>query len=86
MKRFEREDKLLPGCWIVVRLDGRGFTKFCSTHNFSKPNDARALRLMNSAAMTVMTAFSDIVLAFGQSDEFSFVLRREAAVFNRRER
>ena len=27
VKAFELDDKLLPGCWIVVRLDGRGFTK-----------------------------------------------------------
>ena len=27
VKRFERDDRLLPGCWIVLRIDGRGFTK-----------------------------------------------------------
>lgn len=27
VKRFETDDRLLPDCWIVVRLDGKGFTK-----------------------------------------------------------
>lgn len=27
VKSYEIEDRLLPGCWIVIRLDGRGFTK-----------------------------------------------------------
>lgn len=28
VKRFESDDTLLPGCWIVIRLDGKGFTKW----------------------------------------------------------
>lgn len=27
VKQFERPDQLLPNTWIVVRIDGRGFTK-----------------------------------------------------------
>lgn len=27
VKKFELDDSLLPGCWIVLRLDGKGFTK-----------------------------------------------------------
>ena len=30
VKHFELDDALLPGCWIVVRLDGKGFTKYAS--------------------------------------------------------
>ena len=76
VKGFELADNLLPRCWVVVRVDGRGFTKcararalarptrssaprtsrvhplhrFCEKHAFQKPNDERALALMNSAA------------------------------------
>lgn len=28
VKQFEQDDALLPGCWIVIRLDGKGFTKY----------------------------------------------------------
>jgi len=27
VKQFEQDDALLPGCWIVIRIDGKGFTK-----------------------------------------------------------
>lgn len=28
VKGFEQDDTLLRNCWIVVRIDGRGFTKY----------------------------------------------------------
>lgn len=42
------------------------------------------LNLMNFAAIKVMQSFNDIVLAFGQSDEYSFVFHKSTAVYNRR--
>ncbi len=27
VKSFEKDDGLLPHCWIVVRVDGKGFTR-----------------------------------------------------------
>jgi tRNA(His) guanylyltransferase len=27
VRSFEADDRLLPNCWIVLRLDGRGFSK-----------------------------------------------------------
>lgn len=85
VKNFEQHDTLLLGCWAVIRLDGRTFTKFAKTHNFEKPNDRRALELSNAAAKQVLQTFDDhLAFAFGQSDEFSFVLKRESALFSRR--
>jgi tRNA(His) 5'-end guanylyltransferase len=48
------------------------FGRFSDTHGFEKPNDMRALELMNHAAKDVMEAYPDIVLAFGESDEFRY--------------
>lgn len=28
VKNFESDEKLLPECWIVVRVDGKGFTRY----------------------------------------------------------
>ncbi|XP_060607701.1 probable tRNA(His) guanylyltransferase [Ruditapes philippinarum] len=84
VKQFETEDKLLPNCWIVVRIDGKGFHRFADMHNYIKPNDDRALDLMSKAAETVMEEFKDIVLAYGQSDEYSFVFKKTTNVYNRR--
>lgn len=84
VKQFELSDAILPSCWIVVRIDGVGFTKFTAAHALAKPNDARCMHLMNTAARAVCTAFPDIVMAQGMSDEYSFLLHAASALYNRR--
>ncbi|KAH8906228.1 tRNAHis guanylyltransferase [Coniochaeta sp. PMI_546] len=78
VKNFEQPDILLPNTWIVVRIDGRGFT------NFAKPNDRRALDVMNAAAKAVVTEIPDITIAYGVSDEYSFVFHKTSTLFERR--
>jgi tRNA(His) guanylyltransferase len=87
--------------FIVVRVDGHGFTKFfltfsfcsdsfliilrlCNAYAFLKPNDERALNIMNFAAVAVMQEFTEIVCAYGQSDEYSFLFPKNAKCFLRR--
>lgn len=74
----------MKNCWMVVRIDGKGFHKFTEKHNFEKPNDVRGLSLMNHAACCVMKEFNEIQLSYGQSDEYSFVFHKSANVYNRR--
>uniref|UniRef100_F7F312 tRNA(His) guanylyltransferase n=1 Tax=Monodelphis domestica TaxID=13616 RepID=F7F312_MONDO len=84
VRDFEADDTCLAHCWVVVRLDGRNFHRFAEKHNFTKPNDSRALDLMTRCAQTVMTELEDIVMAYGQSDEYSFVFKRKSNWFRRR--
>ncbi|KAG2456175.1 probable tRNA(His) guanylyltransferase [Polypterus senegalus] len=84
VRKFETEDTCLRNCWIVVRLDGRNFHKFAEDHKFKKPNDDRALHLMTRCAQAVMEGLEDIVVAYGQSDEYSFVFKKESNWFKRR--
>ncbi|XP_019860531.1 PREDICTED: probable tRNA(His) guanylyltransferase isoform X1 [Amphimedon queenslandica] len=84
VKGFEMSDSCLPNTWLVLRLDGRGFHRFAMAHNFAKPNDILALNLMNKAASAVMQEFQDIFIAYGQSDEFSFIFKRSTNLFGRR--
>ncbi|WPH04850.1 tRNAHis guanylyltransferase [Acrodontium crateriforme] len=84
VRSFEQWDALPPSNWIVVRIDGRGFTKLCKKYDFAKPNDTRAIALMNSAAEQVVRSFVDVVLAYGQSDEYSFIFAENTALFDRR--
>lgn len=84
VRHFETWDPIPPSQWIVIRLDGRGFTKLCKKYDFAKPNDARALDLMNAAAIEVTKNLTDVVLAYGQSDEYSFVFHEDARLFERR--
>ena len=47
--------------------------RFSERHGFHKPNDSRCLSLMTHSAQCVMTEFPDIVLAYGQSDEYRYM-------------
>ncbi|CAD6441980.1 2bce7a3b-ae97-47a5-8157-f59ad4ff6d14 [Sclerotinia trifoliorum] len=84
VKAFEQPDLLIPNTWIVVRIDGRGFHKFSDKYAFEKPNDRRALDLMNAAAKAVMMELPDIIIAYGISDEYSFVFHKSCVLFERR--
>lgn len=44
--------------------------RFSDVHSFDKPNDIRALQLMNTAAKSVLKEYKDVVMAFGESDEY----------------
>lgn len=60
--------------------------RFAEQHKFTKPNDNRALGLMTRSARSVIEELEDIVIAYGQSDEFSFVFKRTTTWFKRRAR
>ncbi|XP_040295886.1 probable tRNA(His) guanylyltransferase [Bufo bufo] len=84
VRDFEVQDTCLQNCWVVVRVDGRNFHRFSEQHNFAKPNDPRALLLMNHCAKNVMEEIKDICLAYGQSDEYSFIFHRKSNWYKRR--
>ncbi|WVQ85817.1 hypothetical protein IAT38_007985 [Cryptococcus sp. DSM 104549] len=84
VRNYELPDPLMPNTFIIVRIDGKGFHKFSDAHTFEKPNDRRALDLMDTAAKTVFQEYKDVVMAFGESDEYSFLLRRATTLYNRR--
>ncbi|KAL4787465.1 Thg1 C terminal domain-containing protein [Aspergillus varians] len=84
VKAFEQPDTLLPNTWIVVRVDGRGFHKLSDRYAFKKPNDRRALDLMNAAAVEVLKDLPDLAIAYGVSDEYSFVFHPTCELFERR--
>jgi hypothetical protein len=48
--------------------------RFAAKYDFSKPNDKRALDLMNAAAKAIMTELPDITIAYGVSDEYRLVV------------
>ncbi|KAL6752626.1 histidine tRNA 5'-guanylyltransferase [Haematococcus lacustris] len=84
VKDYELPDPLLPGCWIVVRVDGKGFTRFSELHGFVKPNDKQALDLMDECAKGVLAEFPDVRLGYGESDEYSFIIHKAAQLYGRR--
>jgi len=84
VRQFESDDRLLPNAWIVVRVDGKAFHAFADAHAFQKPNCKPALDLMSACARKVLEGFNEITLAYGQSDEYSFVFRPDARLYSRR--
>lgn len=85
VKQFEQSSTLLKNTFLVLRVDGHSFHRFTQTHNFIKPNDQRCINLMAQAAKVVMSEFNEIKMAYGQSDEFSFILPRKCTLYQRRE-
>ena len=69
---------------LTLNIRFTGFHKFSDKHEFMKPNDKKALDLMTTSAKKVMKSISDIVLCYGQSDEYSFVFKRNTTLYNRR--
>ncbi|MCO5597441.1 hypothetical protein L7F22_051519 [Adiantum nelumboides] len=70
---------------VAIILNGSLFViRFSDAHGFQKPNDISALNLMNDCAKAVMEDLPDIVFAYGVSDEYSFVIRRESNLYKRR--
>lgn len=60
------------------------FVRLSNHYSFTKPNDSRALSLMNSAASAVVSNIPDICIAYGVSDEYSFVFHKSTELFERR--
>jgi tRNA(His) guanylyltransferase len=59
--------------------------RFTRDHGFEKPHDASGLALMNAAAKETMKEFpGDLRLAFGESDEYSFVFDKNTKLYQRR--
>ncbi|KAJ8544100.1 hypothetical protein K7X08_028611 [Anisodus acutangulus] len=51
VKCFEAEDEVMYPNIVVVQIDGRDFGSFSEKHGFEKPNDEKALNLMNACAI-----------------------------------
>ena len=84
VKGFENKNDLLKNTYIVIRIDGKGFTKFTDAHQYKKPNEIQGIKLMALAGISVMESFPEIFLGYGQSDEFSFAFKKNAKLYNRR--
>ncbi|KAF5016190.1 hypothetical protein F66182_12210, partial [Fusarium sp. NRRL 66182] len=59
-------------------------SRLSDKYKFEKPNDRRALDLMNAAAVSVMKDLPDLIIAYGVSDEYSFVFHPNCDLFERR--
>lgn len=73
--------KLPPGCFAVVRVDGRGFSRL-TEQRFEKPMDEAFHDFMVETAQSLLTGLHAIY-AYTESDEISVLLSRSWALFDR---
>lgn len=74
--------RCLPGTWIVLRLDGRGFTKLTARAQFQRPFDFRFQEYMRITAIRLLEELQGLY-AFTESDEISLVFPPQWDLFDR---
>ena len=87
MRRFETAHDfcVLPGFFMVARLDGRGFTRLTKeVHQFEAPFDLRFRDHMVSTVEHLMNCGFRVVYGFTQSDEISLLFHRDESSFERK--
>jgi len=87
MRIFEtaHDHCVLPGLYIVARVDGRSFTRLTKeTHAFEAPFDPRFRDLMTRTATRLMECGFRITYGYTQSDEISLLFGRDDDTFGRK--
>eukprot|EP00924_Labyrinthula_sp_SR-Ha-C_P009262 snap_masked-scaffold_2-processed-gene-18.41-mRNA-1 protein AED:0.03 eAED:0.03 QI:0/0/0/1/1/1/2/0/237 len=69
---------------MLIRIDGQSFHHFTKQQEYSKPNDIRGLNLFSKASEEVLSKYNDILVSYSQSDEVSFLFKKNTKLFNRR--
>jgi tRNA(His) guanylyltransferase len=72
---------VLPGAWIVLRVDGRSFSRFTEA-NFGKPFDERFSAHMVETATAIVEQLGGLY-GYTESDEISVLLPRGTDLFSR---
>lgn len=90
MRQYEQYggESIVPGMWMVVRLDGKGFTKLTKELcRLEKPFDERFQALMVATVVELMTNSGFRCLyGYTQSDEISIVFELAEATYARQPR
>ena len=89
MRVFEtaHDHRVLPGMFIVARLDGRGFTKLTKQKRpFEAPFDATFRDYMVSTTEHLMDCGFRVIYGYTQSDEISLLFHPDEQSFDRKVR
>ena len=87
MRRFEiaHDYCVLPGIFLVARLDGRGFTRLTKeVHRFEAPYDERFRDHMIGTVEHLMNCGFRALYGYTQSDEISLLFHRDETLFDRK--
>ena len=88
MRQYEQamDQVIVPGMYIIVRLDGNRFSKLTYNEGFEKPFDVRFRDLMIKATQECMKQGFRITYGYTQSDEISLLFNIEDNAYNRKVR
>ncbi|WP_446374424.1 tRNA(His) guanylyltransferase Thg1 family protein [Coleofasciculus sp. E2-BRE-01] len=76
---------VLPGLYMIARLDGRGFTRLTrEVHPFSAPFDQRFRDAMILTVEHLMNCGLKVIYGYTQSDEISLLFDVAESAFNRK--
>ena len=89
MRVFEtaHDHCVLPGIYMVARLDGRGFTRLTKeVLKLQAPYDERFRDATVATMRHLMDCGFRVLFCYGQSDEISLMFHRDEDAFKRKER
>lgn len=89
MRIFEtsHDRSVLPGMYIVARIDGRSFTKLTKeTYPFEAPFDMKFKDHMVETVKHLMNCGFNIIYGYTESDEISLLFHPEETAFSRKTR
>ncbi|MEZ6188762.1 MAG: tRNA(His) guanylyltransferase Thg1 family protein [Planctomycetota bacterium] len=76
------QERVAPGAWTILRVDGRGFSRL-TAEAFEKPCDPRFHRCLRAVSRALMEQLQGS-FAYAQSDEVSLLLPPDSGGFGRR--
>lgn len=81
------DESVVPGMYIVARIDGRGFTRLTKElHSFEAPFDERFRDYMIETTRHLMNCGFKVIYGFTQSDEISLLFDYNETAFARKHR
>lgn len=81
------DHSVLPGIYIVARIDGRCFTSLTKEkHNFQAPYDPKFRDIMVETVSHLMQCGFKVIYGYTQSDEISLLFDLNENTFDRKER
>jgi len=89
MRVFEtaHDYSVLPGLYMVARIDGRNFTRLTKeVHKFEAPYDVRLRDMMIETTAHLMNCGFQALYGYTQSDEISVLFHPEITTFDRKAR
>lgn len=79
MKRYEESTNfhIIPRVPIMIRIDGKSFSKLTKKLHLNKPYDENFSRWMSETAICIASEIQGCMLGYVQSDEMTFAIRSD---------